>query len=133
MRLLEHNCNLSTIEDGRGGIFTFIPEKAIVEFSFMITHPGKQRGFHWHPEFDEYVLFTSGTGIYTEWVNDAERAKRAAAKLSEYPYILMGPGSCIYFPSGCSHTLKAITEVRMVALLTKKWDDCKEALVRVKQ
>jgi dTDP-4-dehydrorhamnose 3,5-epimerase-like enzyme len=123
MRLIEPTCNLSTVKDLRGGIFTFFPEQgSIAEWSYMITKPGKVRGFHWHKEFDEYVHVIDGEGVYIEW--DLE-------KNEESGFVKMSSGNCIYFPSGCAHTLHSITQVKMVAMLTKKWDDCDEPLTRV--
>ena len=57
------SCNLETVKDGRGGIFTYIPKDPIVEFNFNIVKAGKVRGNHYHPEFDEYYLLTSGEGV----------------------------------------------------------------------
>ena len=41
---LKPNCNLDTVKDGRGGIFTFYPEDPIVEMNFNIVKTGKIRG-----------------------------------------------------------------------------------------
>ena len=60
---LEPTANLDTIRDGRGRIFTFIPNDPIVEINFNIIKSGKVRGNHFHPEFDEYFLITSGEGV----------------------------------------------------------------------
>ena len=57
------SCNLDTVKDGRGGIFTFIPKDPIVEFNYNIIKAGKVRGNHYHPEFDEYYLVVSGQGV----------------------------------------------------------------------
>ena len=37
-------CNLDTVRDGRGGIFTWIPDEPIVEFNMLYFQPGKTRG-----------------------------------------------------------------------------------------
>ena len=60
---LNPSCNLDTVRDGRGGIFTYLPKDPIVEFNFNIVKAGKIRGNHHHPEFDEYYLLTSGEGV----------------------------------------------------------------------
>ena len=42
------SCNLNTVKDGRGGIFTFYPKDPIVEINFNIVKAGKIRGNHHH-------------------------------------------------------------------------------------
>lgn len=117
---LTAECNPSTLRDGRGGIFTYYPNDPIVEWNLLFTHAGESRGFHYHKEFDEYVLITSGHGTYLGIADDGtETVHKVAA------------GDCCYFPIGTPHTLYAITDMRMVALLTKRWDDCDEPLTRI--
>jgi dTDP-4-dehydrorhamnose 3,5-epimerase-like enzyme len=121
MRKLDPLCDLTTIRDLRGGIFTFFPvDLPIVEFSFIFTKAGKARGFHFHEEFDEYVLVTEGHGVYVEKGDGGE----------EYS-LKMAAGECVHFPRGMAHTFHAITDCRMVALLTKRWGDCSRPLVRI--
>ena len=121
MQKLTPQCNLSTVKDQRGGIFTFLPlDLPIVEFSFIFTAAGKARGFHYHEEFEEYVLITGGHGVYVEKGQDGQ----------EY-YLKMAAGECVHFPSSVPHTFYAITDVRMVALLTKRWDECDKPLVGI--
>ena len=121
MKKLQPQCNLSTVKDQRGGIFTFLPfDLPVAEFSFIFTSAGHARGFHYHEEFDEYVLLTDGHGVYVERGEDGR----------EYS-LKMAAGECVYFPRRMPHTFYAITDVRMVALLTKRWDDCDRPLVRV--
>ena len=62
IRRLDYECNPTTLRDGRGGIFTYYPEDPIVEWNLLFTKAGESRGFHYHKEFDEYVLITSGRG-----------------------------------------------------------------------
>jgi quercetin dioxygenase-like cupin family protein len=33
-------------------------------------------------------------------------------------------GDCLHFSRGTAHAVHAITDMRIVALLTKRWDDC---------
>jgi mannose-6-phosphate isomerase-like protein (cupin superfamily) len=121
MEKIVPQCDLSTVKDRRGGIFTFFPvDLPIVEFSFIFTAAGKTRGFHYHEEFDEYVLITAGHGVYVERGEDRR----------EY-CLKMAAGECVYFPRGMPHTFHAITDVRMVAMLTKRWDECDRPLVRI--
>lgn len=114
-------CNLNTVKDGRGAILTFYPTAApIVEWNLIFTRANESRGFHFHPEFDEYIMVTSGHGIYvTRGDAGAESFVKVAA------------GDCLHFPTGTPHTLYAISDMRMVALLTKRWNDCDQPLVRV--
>ena len=37
VQILKPDCNLETIRDGRGGIFTWIPKEPIVEFNMLIS------------------------------------------------------------------------------------------------
>ena len=121
MKKLVPQCDLSTVKDGRGGIFTFLPfDQPIAEFSLIFTHAGKTRGFHYHEEFDEYVLITEGHGVYVELGEDGR----------EYS-LKMAAGECVHFPRMMPHTFYAISDVRMVALLTKRWDDCDRPMVRL--
>lgn len=115
---IKPDCNLATIRDGRGGIFTFYPEKPIVEFSFQFVNKGKIRGNHYHPEFDEYYLLTNGHAmVVTKDANGKEE------------FLYAGKGDCIHIPEGVSHVFYAITDFNMVTFLTKKWDDCKTPIV----
>ena len=56
IEVLSPTCNLTTIADGRGGIFTWIPSEPLLEFNMLYFKPGKVRGNHSHPEFVEYFL-----------------------------------------------------------------------------
>jgi|TARA_B100000749_G_scaffold166137_1_gene127616 mannose-6-phosphate isomerase-like protein (cupin superfamily) len=113
------SCNLDTVKDGRGGIFTFIPKDPIVEFNYNIIKAGKVRGNHYHPEFDEYYLVVSGQGVLVS--KDAEDAKEK--------FIYLSPGKCTRTPKNISHVFLAITDCTLVVLLTKKWDDCEKPIV----
>ena len=62
IEILKPDCNLETIKDGRGGIFTWIPKEPIVEFNMLYFNAGKVRGFHFHPHFIEYLLVVDGNG-----------------------------------------------------------------------
>jgi len=43
LKILYPSCNLETVKDGRGGIFTWIPEEPLVEFNLLYFQPGKTR------------------------------------------------------------------------------------------
>ena len=118
IRKINPACNLDTVRDGRGGIFTFNPTKPIVEFNFLFINKGKVRGNHYHPEFDEYYLVTEGNAII---VTKASKGKE------EFMYI--GKGDCVFIPQGVVHVVYAITDFNLVSFLTKRWDDCKNPIV----
>ena len=112
-------CNLNTVKDGRGGIFTFIPKDPIVEFNYNMVKAGKVRGNHYHPEFDEYYIIVSGQGVIVS--KDGPDA--------EDEFLYLSPGHCIRTPKNTSHVFLAITDCTLVVLLTKKWDDCEKPIV----
>lgn len=121
MKLLNPSVNTATLNDNRGGIFTYFPQNGnINEWSYIVTQKGVDRGHHFHPEFDEYVLMIQGHGCYLEQTENQEFVH------------LVGPGDCIFIPCGVSHTFKPMEDCRMVALLTKRWADCEQPLVRTK-
>ncbi len=118
IKKISPECNLATVRDGRGGIFTFYPEKPIVEFNFVFVNKGKIRGNHYHPEFDEYYLITSGQGVI---VTKSEDGKE------EFLYV--GTGDCLYLPQGAPHVFYGITDCTMVSFLAKRWNDCAAPIV----
>ena len=60
---LKPTANLDTIRDGRGGIFTFIPNEPIVEFNFNIIKAGKVRGNHFHTRKIERFAVIRGNAL----------------------------------------------------------------------
>ncbi len=118
IKKIDPSCNLDTVRDGRGGIFTFYPDNPIVEFNFQFINKGKIRGNHYHPEYDEYYLITEGNGIMVSKTGDGK---------DEFLYV--GKGGCLHIPQGVSHVLYAITDCTIVTFLTKKWDDCAQPIV----
>lgn len=132
IKLVTPHCNLGTIADNRGVILNWtLPKQTIKEFNLIQTNKGDFRGFHYHKEFNEWVLITQGQVIYFEYVPPECQKERVIKGESQYPFILMGPGDCIYFEINVPHTMKALTDVSMVAMLDKKWSDCLEPLTRV--
>ena len=81
-------CNLNTIRDGRGAIFTFVPDQPILEWTHQFIKAGKIRGNHCHPEFDEYILLVDGNGVEVE--KDPDTGKDCFVNLSK--------GDCVYVP-----------------------------------
>ena len=122
MKILKPSVNGSTLEDGRGGIFTYFPKQgAIEEWSYIVTYKGVDRGHHYHKEFDEYIMLIQGHGCYIEKLPDGKEE-----------FHLVGSGDCLYIPANVSHTFKPLEDCKMIALLNKKWDDCKVPITRDK-
>lgn len=115
---LSPEINVSTYMDGRGCIQTYYPQTGpIVEYNYIVTLKGTVRGHHYHKEFDETVMFVEGEGVYLERQDDG----------TDLP-ITVTPGTSIFIPSGVSHTFIPIADCKMVAMLTKRWNDCKEPI-----
>ena len=109
---------MNTISDHRGKIMPFLPDKNIQECVFIETVAGVNRGNHYHPEFDEYIIVTSGRGTYYEKIDDKIRK------------IVVQAGDCIKIPQGIYHSFVADTFTTMVSCLTKKWEDCDYPILR---
>jgi mannose-6-phosphate isomerase-like protein (cupin superfamily) len=123
VKILLPTCNLETIRDGRGGIFTWLPEEPILEFNMLYFLPGKTRGFHYHPHFKEYLLVVNGSGTLVTRT-DAKDPKTES-------FVHLNKGTCTKTEKNIYHTVYAITEMTIVAMLTKRWDDCDPPIVRV--
>lgn len=114
--LLKPSVNLNTLKDGRGGIFTYYPQKdAVREWNYIVTFKGEERGNHHHEEFDEYIMFVEGHGCYHNKNGES---------------VLVGPGDCVYLPRGTEHTFTPLSDCKMVAMLTKRWDECENPIVK---
>jgi mannose-6-phosphate isomerase-like protein (cupin superfamily) len=123
----ESTCNLDTVRDGRGGIFTWIPKEPIVEWNLLIFNPNKIRGNHYHSEFVEYFLVVSGFGTM---ISREENGKETSMTLSK--------GQCVRIPKGVPHAFYAIENTTAMAFLTKNWDACNppiyhEEMIKEKQ
>ena len=116
---IDPECNLDTVRDGRGGIFTFYPKDPIVEFNFNIIKAGKVRGNHFHPEFDEYYLVVDGEGVLVS--RDSSQSKEE--------FLWLSRGQSTFTPKGVNHVFIAIKDTTLVTMLTKRWNDCKEPIV----
>jgi dTDP-4-dehydrorhamnose 3,5-epimerase-like enzyme len=119
MKSFKPSCNLSTIRDGRGAIFTFVPPQPILEWTHQFIKAGKIRGNHCHPEFDEYIMLVDGVGVEVE----------VDIKTRKEHFIYMNKGECIYIPRNTYHVFLAVTECQSVSFLTKRWDDCKHPII----
>ena len=119
---LDPQINPTTFKDGRGIIQTYLPEQwSIKEWNYIVTLKGAVRGHHYHKEFDEYIMFVEGEGVYTEITNEQELVTPVSA------------GDCIYLPMNVPHTFYPTADCKMIALLTKRWDDCDEPITRTTQ
>ena len=123
------SCNLATVTDGRGGIFTWIPKEPIVEFNMLYFQPGKTRGHHYHPEFIEYFLIVDGQGVMTSLYKLFDPTVAYEKDVKDVFH--MSKGMCVRTPIGIPHTFYAISAVTAVAMLTKKWDDCNPPIVQM--
>ncbi len=123
IKILQPICNLETVRDGRGGIYTWLPNEPIVEFNLLFFKPGKTRGFHYHPHFIEYLLCVDGNGVLiTRDDNNDSKTERV---------INLSKGVCTRAEKNSYHTVYSITEMTLVAMLTKRWDDSEPPIVRV--
>ncbi len=118
-QVLKPTCNLQTVLDGRGGIFTWVPPDAIQEFNMLYFIPGAVRGNHYHPEFTEYFLVVEGSGVmvFKETPDSKEEV------------IHMSKGTCTRAEPGVAHAFHAITPVTAVAMLSKPWDTCNPPII----
>jgi dTDP-4-dehydrorhamnose 3,5-epimerase-like enzyme len=119
IELLDASCNISTIKDGRGGIFSWVPEDDIKEWTMLYFTSNKIRGNHYHPEFTEYFLIVSGTVVLV--TRDLETGKDIN--------MIMGSGMCFRTPPGIPHTVYAVTDAVCISFLTKPWDSCKNPII----
>ncbi len=114
IEILRSACNLTTIKDGRGAIFTWIPDEPILEFNMLHFNPCKVRGNHFHPEFTEYFLVVDG--IVVMITKDPVSGKEINMQASS--------GTCFKTPPNTPHAVYAITQSICISMLTKQWDEC---------
>ena len=120
IKKLESEINPITFKDGRGIIQTFYPmQYNIVEWNYIVTLKGAVRGHHYHKEFDEYIMFVEGEGVYTELTDGKELVTPVSA------------GDCIYLPMLVPHTFYPTADCKMIAMITKRWTDCDEPITKV--
>jgi len=113
----EPSCNLSTVRDGRGGIFTWVPPEPIMEWNMLICNPSKVRGNHYHKEFTEYFMVVDGYGTMITYDEQGEEMMLHLSK-----------GQCVRTPRLIPHVFFAIEQTTAMAFLTKRWDDCDEPI-----
>ena len=120
IEILESSCNIQTVQDGRGAIFTFLPDQPIVEFNLIYFQPNKVRGNHYHPEFMEYFLVVSGTVVMVT----------KDPKTGEEINMHAGSGVCFCTPPNTPHAIHAVVQSVCIACLTKPWDSCVNPIIR---
>jgi mannose-6-phosphate isomerase-like protein (cupin superfamily) len=123
LEVLTSTCNPTTVLDGRGGIFTWVPPEPILEFNLIYYRPASVRGLHYHPEFVEYLLVVEGSGALIS--RDGIEADGAEQVLH------LSRGVCVRLPIGTMHAVYAITPMTGIAMLTRPWDECEIPAVRV--
>ena len=123
IKILHPSCNLETVRDGRGGIFTWLPKEPIVEFNLLFFKPGKTRGFHYHPHFIEYLLCVDGNGVLITRDDNNNPKTESVINLSK--------GVCTRAEKNSYHTVYSITEMTLVAMLTKRWDHSEPPIIKV--
>ena len=120
IEILEASCNIKTVQDGRGAIFTFLPEQPILEFNLVYFQPNKIRGNHYHPEFTEYFLVVSGIVVMV--TKDPKTGKEINTHA--------GSGTCFCIPPNIPHAVHAVVQSVCISCLTKPWDDCSQPIIR---
>lgn len=119
IEILDPICNFSTIIDGRGGIFSWIPDENIKEWSLLYCGANKVRGNHYHPEFTEYCLVISGAIVLVT----------IDPKTKKQINMLMGQGMCFKTPPNVPHAVYSIEASVYISFITKKWNDCKNPII----
>ncbi len=119
IEVLSAGCNVSTFQDGRGAIFTWLPNEPILEFNLLYFLPNKIRGNHFHPEFTEYFLVVDGSVLMVT------REKASGKEVN----MLASKGVCFRTPPNVAHAVHAITSATCVSLLTKEWDKCNPPII----
>ena len=119
IEILTPSGNFTTVQDGRGGIFTWIPKEPIVEFNMLYFSPNKIRGNHFHPEFTEYFLIVEGSVLMV--TTDPKTGKEVN--------MLASKGVCFRTPLNTAHAVHAITDSTCISMLTKEWDKCSPPII----
>lgn len=105
--------------DHRGTILSFYPQEPIVEYNLMITRKGDERGYHYHPHFNEYMIVVEGECMFSEFTETGVKKTK------------LNTGDSIRIPIGVPHTFTALTDFKFVSLLTKRWHDSEPPIVKV--
>lgn len=121
IEILSGRADLGTLNDDRGGIFTWVPSDEIREFNLLYFNAGKIRGNHYHPEFTEYFLVLEGAiALFT-----------IDPKTRETINMLCGEGTVLKSAPFVPHAIQAVTSARCMSLITKPWNECTTPIVYV--
>ena len=91
-------------EDHRGKIFSYFPENKIVEYNLMVTNAGDERGYHYHPHFDEYIMIVHGSVDFTAYSESENFTK------------VFKVGDSFRIPKNVPHTFKALEDLKSKCL-----------------
>ena len=91
--------------------------------NLLFFKPGKTRGFHYHPHFVEYLLCVDGNGVLITRADNNDPKTESVINLSK--------GVCTRAEKNSYHTVHSITEMTLVAMLTKQWDHSKPPIIKV--
>jgi len=119
IEVLAASCNIGTVQDGRGAIFTWVPDLPILEFNLLYFLPNKIRGNHFHPEFVEYFLIVEGSVVMV--TTDPGTGQEVNMHASR--------GICFRTPPNTAHAVHAITSAVCISMLTKPWEACERPIV----
>lgn len=119
--IINPTCNILTVKDQRGAIWTYKLNNSYKELNHLFFKPLAVRGFHKHDFFDEIFMVTEGNGVLQ--YKDSETGEIGIIQLSV--------GTCVLNPKGVAHVVYASNEMRAIALLTEYWDDCNPPITRV--
>jgi dTDP-4-dehydrorhamnose 3,5-epimerase-like enzyme len=116
------NCTVMTpdiFKDQRGEIYSFFPEDDIKEYNLMSTKRGNERGYHYHPHFNEYITIVDGACIFKEYHNGIQSQ------------VILNTGDSVRIPAGIAHAFVAISDLKFVSMLTQRWNDSNPPIVKV--
>ena len=106
--LIRPTCDLTTVADGRGGIFTFLPKELIVEVDLVYPNPGLGKE-NIKNDFTEYFLMVEGSGVMV--FNDADGRQEIHH---------MSKGSCTYCTPGVAYSFYAIENNALALVFRSK-------------
>ena len=105
------------------GVAAYLPiilKIPIVEWNLLFTRVGEARGFHYHKEFDEYVLIASGHGTYVERHEDGHET-----------FFKVAAGDCLHFLPALRTLCTPSQTFGWSLCCSKRWDDCAEPITRI--
>ena len=123
LKILRPTVNLDTVRDGRGAILTWVPEEPIVEFNLLNFRPSMVRGMHYHNHFVEYSLCVDGEGMFVYRIDKDDPSSEKSLHITK--------GFCVRTPKEVVHTIYSISELSLIAMLTKQWDKSQPPIIQV--